>query len=364
MWIVILAVLVLAIVLDGAFVSWWYRLDDRAERLEVQTPDGWTLVAWYRKAPKRRFTVPVVLCHGLGNNHVIMEFRAEQSLARFLSAAGFEVYSLDLRGAGDTRPPDEGPSEATIDDHAQVDVPALVEAVCKHAGVEQVAWVGHSLGGVVGLIAASTTLRDRFAAIATIGTPVFFKVPAEARLLIKLARWISVWGRFDTGVMRYLAPFGGRFAAPEITQRTINLRNMDPLQLRYLMANAFAPLWRGVLGQLDDWIEHDVFRSADGKVDYREAVAQLKQPMLVIGGTVDQLTPPDVTRQYYELLTSPRRELVIFGQSYGHSAEYGHGDLMVGKNVHRELYPVVAEFLAKALSEAEQVTSPTGERPA
>lgn len=350
MWIVILTVLVLLIVLDGALVSWWYRLDDRAERLEVQTTDGWTLLAWYRKAPTRRFSVPVVLCHGLGNNHVIMEFRAEQSLARFLSAAGFDCYSVDLRGAGGSRPPDEGPHDATIDDHAQLDVPALVEAICAHAHAEQLAWVGHSLGGAVGLIAASTTLKHRFAALVTIGTPVFFKVPAEARLLIKLARWISVWGRFETGVMRYLAPFGGRVSAPEITQRTINLRNMDPVQVRFLMANAFAPLWRGVLGQLDDWIEHDVFRSADGKVDYRLAIAELKQPVMVLGGTVDQLTPPDVTRQYYELLTSPRRELVIFGQSYGHSSEYGHGDLMVGKNVQHELFPVVGTFLAKALS--------------
>jgi pimeloyl-ACP methyl ester carboxylesterase len=348
---IIMAVIVLLIVLDGALVSWLYRMDDRATPLEVSTPDGWRLVAWHRKAPQRRFEVPVVLCHGLGNNHMIMEFRREQSLARFLSAMGFEVYSLDLRGAGLSRPPHEGPYEATIADHARIDVPTLVEAVCAHANVSQVAWVGHSLGGVCGLIAAmSTEMKERFAAIVTIGTPVFFKVPAEARLLIKIARWISVWGQFDTNVMRYLAPFGGRFAAPQLTQRTINLRNMDPLQLRYLMANCFAPLWRGVLGQLDDWIEHDVFRSADKATDYRQLLPGLKQPLLVIGGTVDQLAPPDVTRQLYELLTAEERQMVIFGQSYGHSAEYGHGDLMVGKNVQTEVYPAVGNFLARVLT--------------
>lgn len=352
MVIVILAALALLVVLDGAFVAWWYRLDDRATPLEVQTPDGWTLVAWHRPAVTRRFKTPLLLCHGLGNNHVIMEFRGEQSLARFLSALGFDCYSVDLRGAGASRPPHEGPHDATVDDHAQLDVPALVEAICAHAGADRLAWVGHSLGGVVGLIAASTTLQDRIAALVTIGTPVFFKVPAEARLLIRLARAVAVWGRFDTGVMRYLAPFGGRFAAPELTQRTINLRNVDPLQLRFLMANAFAPLWRGVLGQLDGWIAHDVFRSADGKVDYRLAVSTLRVPVLVIGGTVDQLSPPDVTRQLYDLLTSPTRALELFGASYGHSAEYGHGDLLVGKNVHRELYPVVGRFLARALEGA------------
>jgi pimeloyl-ACP methyl ester carboxylesterase len=347
---IIIAVIVLLIVLDGAFVSWWYALDDRATPLEVTTPDGWTLVAWHRKAVKRRFETPVVLCHGLGNNHLIMEFRREQSLARYLAAMGFEVYSVDLRGAGGSKPPHEGPYDSSIDDHARIDVPTLVDAICAHAEVSQVAWVGHSLGGVCGLIAAtSTELKERFAAIVTIGTPVFFKVPKEARLLIKLARWISVWGQFDTNVMRYLAPFGGRFSAPEITQRTINLRNMDGLQVRYLMANVFAPLWRGVLAQLDDWIEHDAFRSEDRALDYRKELSTLKQPMLVIGGTVDQLAPPDVTRQYYELLTAPERQMVIFGQSYGHSSEYGHGDLMVGKNVQNEVYPAVGDFLSRAL---------------
>jgi homoserine acetyltransferase len=76
----------------------------------------------------------------------------------------------------------------------------------------------------------------------------------------------------------------------------------------------------------------------------------LKQPLLVIGGTVDQLAPPDVTRQLYEQLTAEERQLVIFGQSYGHSAEYGHGDLMVGKNVQTEVYPAVGNFLARVLT--------------
>ena len=71
---------------------------------------------------------------------------------------------------------------------------------------------------------------------------------------------------------------------------------------------------------------HDAFRSEDKALDYRHGIAALQIPTLVIGGTVDFLAPPDLTREYFDLLTTPVRQLELFGRSYGHSAEYGHDD--------------------------------------
>lgn len=353
-WLIILLCLALLLALDAAFVSWWYALDDRPTRLDVPTADGWTVVAWHRPAlVRRRFAHPVVLCHGLANSHVFMEFRGEQNLAKFLSAAGFDCYSVDLRGAGAARAPDDGPWDATFDDHVQFDLPALVDAICAHAGSSRVIWVGHSLGGVVGLAAAASTLKDRFVAMVTIGSPVFFHMPAEVLWMVKAARAVSVWGQFDSGLLRLLAPLAGRVSAPEITRATANLRNMDPLTQRFLVANVFAPIWRGVLGQLQDWIVNDAFRSLDTTVNYRDTLASLTAPTLVIGGTVDLLSPPDLTRNYFDLLTCPGRQLQLFGKTYGHSAEYGHGDLVVGKQAHLEVYPTILRFLEAQLAPKE-----------
>lgn len=87
-WLIILLCVGLFLALDLAFVSWWYALDDRPRRLDVETADGWTVAAWYRPAVQRRFALPVVLCHGLANNHRFMEFRGDQNLVirRFLGA--------------------------------------------------------------------------------------------------------------------------------------------------------------------------------------------------------------------------------------------------------------------------------------
>jgi pimeloyl-ACP methyl ester carboxylesterase len=341
--------------LDAAFVSWWYALDEGSTRLEVRTADGWTVMAWHRPAVQRRFALPVVLCHGLANNHSMMEFRGEQNLAKFLSEAGFDCYSVDLRGAGAARAPDEGPWDASFDDHVKFDLPALVNAVCAHAGTSRVVWVGHSLGGLVALAASSSTLKDRLAALVTIGSPVFLKLPSVAPRLVRLARMASVWGQFDSTIVRYIAPIAGRVRSPKITRATANLRNIEARDQRYLVANVFAPMWKGVLRQLEDWLRTGAFRSMDKSKDYRHGVPFFLAPTLVIGGTVDYLAPPDLTREYFDLLRAPVRQLELFGKTYGHSSEYGHGDLIVGKQAHLEVYPVIRRFL-----EANVTASPTG----
>ncbi|MGV3620017.1 MAG: alpha/beta fold hydrolase [Archangium sp.] len=351
-WLIIVVTLVLIVGLDGAFVSWMYELDDRPARLEIPTSDGWTVVAWHRAAEKRQFSVPIVLCHGLANNHAFMEFRGEQNLAKYLAAQGFDCYSVDLRGAGGSLGPDDLPTDASVDDHVRYDVPAIIEAVCKHSGSSRVAWVGHSLGGVVAVAAASSTLpKDKLAALVTIGTPVFFRLPKSLRSMLRWAKWLSPSGQFAASWARLIAPFAGRTPVPKITDVTANLRNVSPLAQRYLMANVFAPIWRGVIEQLDEWLATDTFKSRDGKTDYRENIKTIEAPTLVIGGTVDLLSPPDVTRDYFNLLTAPVRQLEMFGKSYGHSSEYGHGDLVIGMNAHLEVYPVIHHFLASNLRE-------------
>jgi 3-oxoadipate enol-lactonase len=76
----------------------------------------------------------VVLLHGAGADHVMF---ADQRAA--LSAAGFRVVLLDLRGHGRSRP-NRTPLTAAL-------LLADVQAVVDHLGLATPALVGHSLGG-------------------------------------------------------------------------------------------------------------------------------------------------------------------------------------------------------------------------
>ncbi len=65
------------------------------------TSDGYE-IALYRFRPdyKSRRREPVILCHGVGANHVCYVPKPYPSLARHLVEEGYDVYAIDLRGRG------------------------------------------------------------------------------------------------------------------------------------------------------------------------------------------------------------------------------------------------------------------------
>ena len=348
--VVLFAVWVAAV--EGAF----HLSGPAPERLEAPTVDGWTLAVWYSPAAPRRFREPVVLCHGLANNHAFFDLRP-RSLVAHLTALGFDCYAVDLRGAGASVPPHEGPWQVTVDDHVLRDVPAVVELVTAHAHAERVLWVGHSLGGLVGLAASSGPLGAHLQGLVTLGSPAFFTPRRQVGWMLFLAQFLSPWGALGTGVVRLVAPLAGRLPAPCL-HGSANLDNITPQVQRLAAANIFAPLWRGVLGQLEDWTTHDEFRSLDGQVDYRAAVAALRVPVLVVGGSVDRLAPLPATLALFELLPAASRQLARFGTAFGHQADYGHGDLVLGRHADQEVFPVVDAFLQAVATPVEPPVAP------
>jgi pimeloyl-ACP methyl ester carboxylesterase len=342
----LLVLALLMVVIVALALAPQYGLDRPAPtRLEVTASDGWPLTVFHRAPSHRRFVEPIVLCHGLANNHLFFEFQPPHNLAMALSDAGFDCYSVDLRGSGGSTPPHEGPWQVTFDDHVRLDVPAVLALLeARHGQGVKVIWVGHSLGGLLGVAASNSSLSSHLKALVTIGSPVFFPRKQAVARLLKAAQFLSPWGDFDARILRAFAPLAGRIDPGAVVRSTANLRNLTPLTERQLLANVFAPMWRGVLGQLEDWTNSNTFRSEDRAVDYRAALAELTVPVLVLGGTVDGLCPEEATRHYFQALQAPDKTLHVFGRANGQQEEYGHGDLVVGRNVETEVYPTIVEF--------------------
>jgi pimeloyl-ACP methyl ester carboxylesterase len=346
---IIVAALIAALALwvVGSRVA--FHLDDRPRLLKATTADGWTLSLWHRAPSQQRFVQPVVLCHGLGNNHAIFEFRGRSHLARVLADAGFHVFSVDFRGAGRFAPPDPSFVEGTIDDYVDRDAPALLDAVEAATGQRQVLWVGHSLGGIVGVLASARKAKGRLAALVTVGSPLFFEPRSLFLRALRAGRFFSPAGVFPARVLSTLfAPLAGWFAAPRIARLTARLDNVDGRDQRYLLANVFADLWRGVMEQLEGWIRSGRMTSAETGEDLRTpALAVRDVPTLVVGGSVDHLAPLSVTQRYFTELQAEQKELVLVGRAFGHAVEYGHGDLLVGRDADRDVYPPIVRFLSR-----------------
>src|SRR5215471_19732440 len=150
----LLAVALLLVVLAAylAAVRALYRLRCPPPELEwVTTPDGTRLAVHHRRPAVRRFAEPVLLCHGLAANHVNFDFDPPYSLAHVFAAAGFEVFTVDWRGAGASRARRWWQRYLfDADDLIAQDAPALLAHALARAAAPRAFWVGHSLGALVG----------------------------------------------------------------------------------------------------------------------------------------------------------------------------------------------------------------------
>jgi pimeloyl-ACP methyl ester carboxylesterase len=103
----------------------------------------------------------------------------------------------------------------------------------------------------------------------------------------------------------------------------------------------------GVGRQFLDWITTGRWQTVDRKFDYERGLGAFQIPALLIAGTKDLLAPPEAVRHTERYLRGPT-ELLIAGREAGFREDYGHGDLMLGRHAHEEIYPRVVAFLERS----------------
>src|SRR5512138_2674555 len=260
----VLAALAALAVLHYAFWTWRFRIaTSEDEVLAFRTGDGWTLSLGRRRprGPARR--PPVLLVHGIAMNRQAFDFGVERwSVAAFLARAGFDCFTVDLRGHGRSR---RGPTTRwDLDTYLREDLPAALDAIRAATGEARVLYVGHSQGAILGM--ALCALRpERVAALVALGGPAFyFDALPRLRRLVRLRR--LGLGRHLRLLARMIAPFSG-FWHPAEVELAINTRNVERPVYRRLLVNALENLQPGVLDHFAAFIAEDSFRSWDGKLD-------------------------------------------------------------------------------------------------
>ncbi len=344
------------LVAAAALLAVWVLFVRRHYRVRAEPPtllkatclDSWEIGVHYRAAAPRRFREPVLLCHGLAANHFNFDFEPPFSLAHALAERGFDCFSIDWRGTGASRrsPRQRCSADYSVDDHIRLDAPALLDLALKKTGARQAFWVGHSLGGLIGLAVAQGERAKQLRGLVTIGAPVFFNYD---RLIKEAVRFglVAAWPhrlRHEM-ISVALAPFLGRIVLP-FSDVIVYPRHVPPAVQRKLYAQLITSVGRKVLAQFDDWIEHNAFRSVDRGIDYREGIKHITLPMLMIAGSRDRLAPPIAVQWGSELSQTSDTTFRIFGRKHGDTQEYGHGDLIFGQRAPEEVFPLIANWLA------------------
>jgi pimeloyl-ACP methyl ester carboxylesterase len=304
--------------------------------IHVVTRDGRRLALHRRRPETGRRRHPVVCCHGLGANHVGFDMHPGFSVARHLASRGYEVLLLDLRGHGRSERPPWGWS---FDDYLLEDVPAAIAA----AGGGPVHWIGHSMGGLLGLSHLARGARD-LRSLVTVGSSLDYTTSASGfRSLLPLRALLRRLPAVPVGTLaRLSARFVGRRPTP-YEAFNVWASNCDPVLWRRICEEGFHAVSPPVMAQLSTAFDEGGLRSWDGSVRYLEGLAASETPVLMLAGDRDAQCPPEAAARTAAVLR--KGELRVFGPDQGCADHYGHFDLLMGHRVRAEVFPWVDAFL-------------------
>ncbi len=321
-----------------------------AEDLDVFTEDGAGVHLHHHPGDGP----PVLVVHGISSNHRFWDLDPEHSLARALVEAGFDPWLLDLRGHGDAVRDAEGRVQRAgwnVDDYGRYDVPAAIAAIRSRTGAARVGYVGHSMGGMVGAVYQAWHGDDALAALVAVGSPVDFSHPDP--VLRWSGRGMAVGGllpRVDTPLLARAAAALPR-SPMAVDELLFNPADLDADTRAAMYRAIVSPLSRDELAQFARILAGGRFVSADGSLDYLDALRGFEAPLLAIAGRVDHVAPPDRVRGWIDRAGSAEKRWVVAGLDGGFAHDYGHLDLGLGVDAAREVYPLITGWLARAREE-------------
>lgn len=316
----------------------------------VATPDGGTISLYRYPSGRGKRPFPVILCHGLAANRFNFDLGQGVSLARTLQEHGYDVWALELRGRGKSRVPRaKGPSyyrsPCFFDDYVRQDAPAAISYVQRETGSSQVHWIGHSMGGMVLYGVLQGEWAREIASGVAVASPcqaVFpYPIPFFSGLAPVLARLPALHFSFFS---RSLAALVARVRLPQMSS-FLNPDNVEISIIQRALCFLASDVTRGEILQFLRWTALGELRSMDGSYSYSENLQVIQSPLFLIAGTRDLLAPPSSIEDVYQRISSKTKRIRILGKKNGQRKEYGHGDLLIGRDCPEEVFPAILEWL-------------------
>lgn len=319
------------------------------EVIYAPTDDGWQLALHHwppRRATRRH---PVLMLHGLGANRLNLDLDERHSVAQAARERGFDVYVLELRGAGLSRPPggrDRARFQWGFGDHSARDLPAGLRKVRELTGAEQVHGFGHSMGGMLYYSLGARRVPE-LRSITTVGSPLLADInlaPREQKLLQLAVRLAPATSQRRVP-LRQLIGAAGMFI--RITARLADglLLNADNCDTEVLGVFAREGINDVPVKLMLEMTDQMAAVTADGPYAYESRLDRVEVPVYAMGGSVDRIAPAASVRALVSRLRGPDIRYREMGTAFGDSADYGHADLLVGRNAREEVFPLLLDYL-------------------
>lgn len=295
----------------------------------------------------------LILCHGFAQNISAFTFPT-RSLVHHVGAAGFAPYILELPVPRGERAERLQGQWDGLSHYANVVAPQALERV--YTAHNQVAWLGHSMGGIIGLCVPQR-YSQQIAALVSVGSPLLPAIPGGKhanQLLFRCARALA-----GTGV-----PLPGKSLARKLQRWSSWLdhptpgsifplqlwspRSLQPNEIQHALHKAFDDDSWAALADLIEMGLSDGMRAGSLHVD--ERLKAWRAPTLVVAGAQDRLVPPRSARLLFERLpNAPKLYFEVGEKTTGRAA--GHIDVLMGAHAEKCVWPRIMQFLQEHLAQ-------------
>jgi len=273
----------------------------------VATPDGWKLGLLEYDGGARG---TIYLQHGLGSNALNFDLEHAFRPARWLAQRGWRVFAGSLRGRAPGEP--HGGRSWTFSD-CETDARALAGRVAELAGPFH--WVGHSLGGILGL-----RLGGPILSLTTLGSALNYSEGGSVFPRLLPLRRLPMPAVLP-------ARLGHMALAPVIYAAGRLYRRLDWCAARSFHANQ------------GDLSSAELRELADVVVAAPRPLPEVKAPWLCVAGSHDSQCPPATARWTYERVAAPRKRWLLM-------EGFAHVDLAIGRGAEAVWSAVETAILA------------------
>jgi len=277
---------------------------------------------------------PVVLLHGFGQNRFSWRV-SDRSLCAWLADRGHEVLNLELRGHGRSR--DVG-AHAADDLHDYVVDTLRVVGRCAAPPF----LIGHSLGGAVGIGAATEAPVAGLIHLAGVysfatDSPAL-RALARATLAVEPALRAAPI-RVKTRVLgRLLGKLYGVAGVATAPLAGWVPGSMEPALLEERLRDGFDWTSAAVWLQMCHWALGEPLR-------YASDFERLDRPLLVIAGDHDRLASPRDAQRCFDASGSTDKELLLLNRRE-HGTHWGHLDVILGAHAPEQVWTRMGAWLA------------------
>ncbi len=321
--------------------------DDKKERIYAQTGDGWRIALWrYRADPSGgEGRLPALLAPGYPSDHRVFDpTSGRPGLSPFLAGVGRETWVLEVRTMGDSHPLEGEADRPWSLDHFLSDLLAALDKMKEVLGPAKVHLAGHSYGGFLIHHALVSPWGRRVASATTIASPAFSALPLGIFLKPLAPPLLRALAALPVEPLKLtlLPPRLGLKLYSRLRPGKL-VYGLPPHVAEYLLDKCVSRAVGGIMLDYARWIEGNGPESAAAG-NLEEGFSRVKTPFQCIGGCADP-AGEESFRRLVDLVGSDEKRLVLAGKAAGFSRDYGHDDLVLGPLAHREISPLVEEWM-------------------